>query len=168
MNCHHCCWQSVSTDGRLHRLDALPPARLPDTIRQGRLGASFLSRGLRWNYDQCSCVPCQGIDRYRRRARQTHSVVRWLGVYPTRHGRRGLDTAKPYLCLRVTLIEIRPHRWGWKVFEAPDVKPLFPEKNQAINYAQSRACFRSGEIRVLDSRGKLERTIAFNEADRKL
>jgi hypothetical protein len=29
-------------------------------------------------------------------------------------------------------------------------------------------CFRSGEIRVLDSTGKLEPTIAFGETDRKL
>jgi hypothetical protein len=41
-------------------------------------------------------------------------------------------------------------------------------KDQAINHAQNRACFRSGEIRILDSTGKLERTIAFSEADRKL
>jgi hypothetical protein len=26
----------------------------------------------------------------------------------------------------MTLIEIRPHRWGWKVFEAPGVEPVFP------------------------------------------
>jgi hypothetical protein len=45
---------------------------------------------------------------------------------------------------------------------------LFLAKEQAIDYAQSRACFRSGEIRILDSTGKLERTIAFDEADRKL
>jgi hypothetical protein len=32
----------------------------------------------------------------------------------------------------------------------------------------TRARFRAGEIRVLDSTGKLERTIAFSEADRKL
>jgi hypothetical protein len=51
----------------------------------------------------------------------------------------------------MTLIEIRPHRRGWKVFEAPGVEPVFPEKNQAINYAEKRACFRSGEIRILDS-----------------
>ena len=30
---------------------------------------------------------------------------------------------------------------------------MFPEKRQAINYAQSRASFRSGEIRILDSSG---------------
>jgi hypothetical protein len=68
----------------------------------------------------------------------------------------------------VTVIEIRPHRWGWKVFEAPGVEPVFLEKRQAINYAQNRASFRSGEIRILDSTGNIERTIPFSEADRKL
>jgi hypothetical protein len=28
----------------------------------------------------------------------------------------------------MTVIEIKPHRWGWKVFEAPSVEPVFPEK----------------------------------------
>jgi hypothetical protein len=45
---------------------------------------------------------------------------------------------------------------------------VFPEKRPAIDYAETRACFRSGEIRVVDASGKLERTIAFNEADRML
>jgi hypothetical protein len=65
----------------------------------------------------------------------------------------------------MTVIEIKPHRWSWKVFESPGVEPVFPEKRQAINYAQNRASFRSGEIRVLDSTGNVERTIAFSEAD---
>jgi hypothetical protein len=39
---------------------------------------------------------------------------------------------------------------AWKVFEAPGIEPAFPEKDQAINYAQNRARFRSGEIRILD------------------
>ena len=30
---------------------------------------------------------------------------------------------------------------------------MFPEKDQAINYAQNRAWFRSGEIRIFDSTG---------------
>jgi len=68
----------------------------------------------------------------------------------------------------MTVIEIKPHRWGWRVFEAPGVEPVFLEKRQGIDYAQTRACFRSGEIRVLDAAGKLERTIAFSEADRML
>jgi hypothetical protein len=37
---------------------------------------------------------------------------------------------------------------------------------QAIDYAQCRASFRSGEIRIVDRSGKIERVIAFNEADR--
>ena len=47
------------------------------------------------------------------------------------------------------VIEIKPHHWGWKVFEARGVEPVFPEKNNAIDHAQCRACFRSGEIRIL-------------------
>jgi hypothetical protein len=68
----------------------------------------------------------------------------------------------------MTLIEIRPHRWGWKAFESPGVEPVFPKKDQAIDYAQNRACFRSGEIRILDSNGAVERVIRFSEADRRL
>jgi hypothetical protein len=68
----------------------------------------------------------------------------------------------------MTVIEIKPHHWGWKVFEAPGVEPVFLKKEQAIDYATCRACFRSGEIRILDSSGNVERTIPFNEADRKL
>jgi hypothetical protein len=68
----------------------------------------------------------------------------------------------------MTVIEVKPHRWGWKVFESPRVEPVFSQKRQAIDYAETRACFRTGEIRVLDSTGKLERSIAFSEADRVL
>ena len=53
-------------------------------------------------------------------------------------------------------------------FEAPGVEPVCLKQDQAINYAQSRASFRSGEIRILDSSGEVERIIAFNETDRKL
>jgi hypothetical protein len=59
----------------------------------------------------------------------------------------------------MTLIEIRPHRWGWKVFEASGVEPVFSEKQDAIDYAETRACFRSGEIRVLDSTANVERLL---------
>ena len=67
-----------------------------------------------------------------------------------------------------TVLEIKLHRWGWKVFEAPGVEPVFLQKDQAINYAQNRASFRSGEIRILDSSGNVEHTIPFNETDRRL
>jgi len=32
----------------------------------------------------------------------------------------------------MTMIEIKLHRWGWKVFEAPRIEPVFPEKHEAI------------------------------------
>ena len=68
----------------------------------------------------------------------------------------------------MTVIEIRPHRWGWKAFEAPGVEPIFLNKEQAIDYATSRACFRFGEIRILDSHGAIDRVIPFSETDRRL
>ena len=68
----------------------------------------------------------------------------------------------------MTGIEIRPHRNGWKVFEAPGVEPVFQDKQDAISYAQERARFRSGEIRVLDSGGNIERVIPFDDTNRKL
>ena len=68
----------------------------------------------------------------------------------------------------MTVIEIRPHRWGWKAFEAPGVEPVFPDKDQAVDYAQNRACFRSGEVRIVDSTGNVERVIPFDDANRKL
>lgn len=68
----------------------------------------------------------------------------------------------------MTIIEVRPYRNGWSVFEAPGVEPVFLDQKQAIDYALTRACFRSGKIRVLDSNGAVEHIIAFDETDRKL
>jgi hypothetical protein len=68
----------------------------------------------------------------------------------------------------MTVIEMRPHRWGWKVFEAPGVEPVFPQKDDAIDYARDRACFRAGEIRIFDSDGTVERVIPFDETKRRL
>jgi len=68
----------------------------------------------------------------------------------------------------MTVIEVKPHRWGWEVFEAPGVQPVFPDKDDAIDYAQNRECFRSGEIRILDSNGNVKRAIAFNDTNRRL
>jgi hypothetical protein len=48
------------------------------------------------------------------------------------------------------------------------VEPVSLQKDQALNYAQNPASFRSGEIRILDSTGNVERTIHFTEADGKL
>src|SRR5437588_12065774 len=52
-------------------------------------------------------------------------------------------------------------RNGWKCFEAPGVEPVFLDQEQAIDYATGRACFRSGEIRILDSSGSVSRIIQF-------
>jgi hypothetical protein len=68
----------------------------------------------------------------------------------------------------VTIIEIRPFRNGWQVYESAGVQPVFLTQEQAIGYAQDRACFRSGEIRILNSTGSIERFIPFNETNRKL
>jgi hypothetical protein len=41
-------------------------------------------------------------------------------------------------------------------------------QEQAIDYAKGRACFRSGEIRVLDSSGAVAYIIPFDDQGRKL
>ena len=57
---------------------------------------------------------------------------------------------------------------GGQVYEAPGVQPVFLSQEQAIDYTKSRACFRFGEIRVLDSNGVIARVIPFSETDRRL
>jgi hypothetical protein len=58
---------------------------------------------------------------------------------------------------------------GAEMFSKLSALSLFSRrKRQAINYAQNRASFRSGEIRILDSSGDVERIIPFTEAERKL
>jgi catechol 2,3-dioxygenase-like lactoylglutathione lyase family enzyme len=62
--------------------------------------------------------------------------------------------------------------FGFRLVDPGDIDRAIAEvehaKDRAIDYAETRACFRSGEIRVLDSSGNVERTIAFSEAGRKL
>ena len=55
----------------------------------------------------------------------------------------------------MTVIKIKPHRWGWKAFESPGVEPVFPKKDQAIDYARNRACFRlkSAVLKQRSSKG---------------
>jgi len=48
------------------------------------------------------------------------------------------------------------------------MQPVFLSKEQAIDYATCRVWFRSGEIRVLNSKGAVERIIPFDETERKL
>jgi hypothetical protein len=44
----------------------------------------------------------------------------------------------------------------------------FSRKDQAIDYAQQPACFRSGEIHIFNSTGNVERVIPFDDTNRKL
>ena len=48
-------------------------------------------------------------------------------------------------------------------FEAPGVEPVFLAKDQAIDYAQHRTCFRAGEICILDSGGNVERVSSMRQ-----
>jgi hypothetical protein len=66
------------------------------------------------------------------------------------------------------IIEVKAARGGWKVFEAPGVEPVFLNREQAIDYATCRACFRTGEIRILKRNGIVEHIIPFDETGRKL
>jgi hypothetical protein len=68
----------------------------------------------------------------------------------------------------VTIIEIRPFRNGWEVYECVGVQPVFLSQEQAIDYASCRTCFHSGEIRILSSSGTLEPIIPFDETNRRL
>jgi hypothetical protein len=54
------------------------------------------------------------------------------------------------------------------VFECAGVQPVFLNQEDAISYATGRACFRNGEIRILDSTGNVERVIPFDDTNRKL
>jgi hypothetical protein len=60
-------------------------------------------------------------------------------------------------------IEVRPHRGGWQVFEAPGVEPFYVgpnAKENAISYATERLKFSGGEVRVVDATGAVERVIS--------
>jgi hypothetical protein len=56
----------------------------------------------------------------------------------------GIAGVKNHAGGNLAINEIKPHRNVWKVFEAPGVEPIFLQKDQALNYAQNRASFRSG------------------------
>jgi hypothetical protein len=65
-----------------------------------------------------------------------------------------------------TIIEIRPFKGGWQCFEGPGVGPYWigdDAKQSATDYAEERAKFGRGEIRVLNPDGSIERVIAFNQ-----
>src|SRR5262249_45832567 len=87
---------------------------------------------------------------------------------PCSHEHLNSFTEKRKASVSVTIIEIRPFRNGWQVFECAGVQPVFLSQDDAISYARNRAWFRTGEIRILDSAGAVEHIIPFSEANRKL
>jgi hypothetical protein len=66
-----------------------------------------------------------------------------------------------------TIIDIKPHRGGWKVFEGPGVEPYYDDRRNALGYAEFRSRSRRGEIRILDAAGNVEATIPFDDSARK-
>jgi hypothetical protein len=82
---------------------------------------------------------------------------------------RGSRTNWPFQPFSViTIIEVKPRKPGWCVFESHGVEPVFLQKDQAIGYAEPCARLRTGEIRIFDSIGNVERVIAFDDANRRL
>lgn len=72
---------------------------------------------------------------------------------------------------RQTIIEIRPHRGGLQCFEAPGAQPYHTGPNAedyAVNYAKERTAMRRGEIRILNSGGKAEQVIPFDNRAQKV
>ena len=67
-----------------------------------------------------------------------------------------------------TIIEIRPHRGGWQVFEGPGVQPYFGDRKKAVDYAIERAKMRRGEIRLVDTDGELLEAFPFDDSGPKL
>ena len=64
-----------------------------------------------------------------------------------------------------TVIAIKFRRLGeWEADEGEGVRPSFATKEQAIEYGTQRIAFHRGELRIHEEDGRLERTIAFNEA----
>ena len=63
----------------------------------------------------------------------------------------------------MTIIEIRPFRNGWQVYESAGLQPVFLTQEDAAEYATGRICLCSGEIRILDSSGAVKRIIPFRK-----
>ena len=67
-----------------------------------------------------------------------------------------------------TIIEIKPRKGGWEVYEGERVRPYFGDRKHAVDYAMERAKMRKGEIRILDSDGSILETFPFDDSKRKL
>lgn len=57
------------------------------------------------------------------------------------------------------IIEVRPRRGGWEVFEMEGVAPRYADRSHSLDYASFRLLTRNGEILVRDKPSALEATI---------
>src|SRR5690242_6816242 len=61
---------------------------------------------------------------------------------------------------QMKIIEVKPVRGGWKVFEMRGVEPVFPKRDQALDYANTRQGFGQGEIHVVDAASRIVEKIS--------
>lgn len=66
-----------------------------------------------------------------------------------------------------TVIDIKPYRGGWAVFEGEGVQPFYADQADALSYAEFRARSRRGEIRILDAAGNVTKAIPFDDSKRR-
>jgi len=69
------------------------------------------------------------------------------------------------------VIEVKPVRGGWKVFETRGVEPVFAGtdgRRQAIDYAKTRQGFSQGEIRILNTADEIVETIRYDDREKTL
>jgi hypothetical protein len=78
------------------------------------------------------------------------------------------EDGKALLMATPTIISIKPHHGGWKVFETPGIEPYFSDWDQAIQHANGRAKMSACEMRIFDAEDKLVAIIPFDDSDRKL
>jgi hypothetical protein len=96
-----------------------------------------------------------------------HAKIKRKSKNQVRRGVRDFDQTAFTLFQKATGVKQSKTR-RWKCFETPGVEPVCLDQEQAIDYAQSRACFRSGLIRVLDCESAVRWSIPFTETNRRL
>jgi len=68
----------------------------------------------------------------------------------------------------MTIIEIRHSGTVGNHTRGRELSRYSAQKKRRSATAQVRACFRSGEIRIIDSSGRIGRIIPFNDTERKM
>jgi len=66
------------------------------------------------------------------------------------------------------VIEISPFRNGWKSCEGREVEPVFGTQEEAVGMPRCAHVFVLVSIVIIDSSGRIERVIPFNDTERKM